>query len=334
MTNKVENIFLTFLILTYKRPEKVKRLLEQFLDERWKNILNLKLEIIIADDYSCDNTKEILEPLLIRLINFGWKVEYILREHNLKGDYNLYKGLYDDSSGEYTWFLCDDDCIVIQEAIIFLQNVFHYKPFVAICGFKQGKSNEYSNNLGNKIRMSNSFEDSIELISHYPKTSTYIFKRVLKDLTLVNFERWNGTLYAWIGLGIYMIGRNDLNGVLVYPYLTVYADDEYGELRYSYRVFKNLNFVIRDSINLIGIVLDDEFYKLPFLQEDDELSLNILGLQAHYSIKTDITYSEIILRQEIKYFKNNVLKIFLKPRRLILTSKFVYVRISDYFKNN
>jgi hypothetical protein len=48
MTNKVEKIFLTFLVLTYKRPEKVKRLLEQFLDERWKSILNFKLEIIIS----------------------------------------------------------------------------------------------------------------------------------------------------------------------------------------------------------------------------------------------------------------------------------------------
>lgn len=324
----------TFLIITYRRPEKVKRLLIQFLDTAWLEIINLNLEIIIADDHSNDNTKDLIRPIIEDLIIFGWNVKYIYRETNVKGDYNLYKGLVNDSSGEYIWLLCDDDCLVINESINFIRTVFLYKPIIAICGFKQGNFIKYGNNLGNKIRMSKSFEDSIELISHYPKTSTYIFKKGLDNLSFEKFLRWNGTLYAWIGLAISMVGNNNGFGVLAYPNITVFADNEYGELRYSYRVFRHLNYVVRDSISLTTLTVKNSIYELPYLQKDDEISLNILGLQAHYSKKTDIRYSNAILRSEIEFFKKNKFSILYKRQRIILASKLIFVYLQNCFNKN
>ena len=260
--------------------------------------------------------------------------QLIYFQKNLRDEedaYNLYKGLVNDSSGEYIWLLCDDDCLVINESINFIRNVFLLKPIVAICGFKQGNFIEYGNNLGREIRMSNSFEDSIELISHYPKTSTYIFKKYFDHVSFEEFTRWNGTLYAWIGIAISMVGNNNGFGVLAYPNITVYADNEYGELRYSYRVFRHLNYVVRDSINLTKLPVNNNIYELPYLQKDDELSLNILGLQAHYSKKTDIRYSNSILKNEIKFFKKNIYLIFFKSQRIILVSKLIFVIIQNYF---
>lgn len=327
----MNDIFLTFLIITYKRPNKVYRLLEQFLDEEWLAIFDLKLEIVIADDHSNDHTASILEPIITKLRNFGWTVHYIYRESNLKGDLNLYTGLVYDSKGEYSWLLCDDDSLIVPEAIKFVKTIIDYKPLVAICGFRQGNSIKYTNNLGDIIKVSESFKDSVEMISHFPKTSTYVYKRELEYLKFEHFDRWNGTLLAWIGLGIYMVGKNNGIGVLLYPNITAYADDDYGLLRYGYRVFRNVGIVVRDSINLAGYNLNILSENSSFLKDDDELALNILGLQAHYSLKSDIKYIDKILKEEIRFLMKNFIKIFLKRKRIILGLKLCFVLLERFF---
>ena len=119
----------------------------------------------------------------------GWNVRYINRETNLRGDLNLYKGIVDDSNGEYTWLLCDDDCLNTNESVNFIKSIFKYRPVVAICGFKQGNITKYTNSLGAELSINSDFEESVRLISHYPKTSTYVFKRKLEDLNYEYFKR-------------------------------------------------------------------------------------------------------------------------------------------------
>jgi glycosyltransferase involved in cell wall biosynthesis len=327
----MSNTFLTFLIITYKRPIKVKRLLDQFLNSAWEEIYNLNLEIIVADDNSNDDTASTIQPTILLLRKLGWNIKYLNRDINLRGDLNLYKGIVDDSNGEYTWLLCDDDCLNISESIDFIKAIFKHRPIVAICGFKQGNLTKYTNSLGDKLSISYDFEESVKLLSHYPKTSTYVFKRRLEDLNYEYFKRWDGTLFAWIGLGIYMAGKNIKDGVLAYPKLTVFADEDYGVLRYSYRVFKNLRLVIQDSIQLLGYDINTFKNNSNLLVQEDESALNILGLQAHYSLKSDIKYSDSILLEETLFFKRNFLKIFFKKKRFVLALKLLFVRIVRLF---
>jgi glycosyltransferase involved in cell wall biosynthesis len=327
----MNNVFISFLIITYKRPAKVKRLLNQFLDSAWEEIYSFNLEIIIADDNSSDETASTIEPTIQKLRKSGWSIKYVNRETNLRGDLNLYWGIVNDSNGEYSWLLCDDDCLDIKESINFIKAIFNHRPIVAICGFKQGNLIKYTNSLGEKLAINFDFEESVKLISHYPKTSTYVFKRKLEDLNYQHFKRWDGTLFAWIGLGIYMAGRNIKDGVLAYPKITVFADEDYGTLRYSYRVFRNLSFVIQDSIQLVGYNINSFQNNSSLLIQEDEFALNILGLQAHYSLKTDIKYNDSILQEEQLYFKQNFIKIFLNKKRFVLFLKLVFVRIIRFF---
>jgi glycosyltransferase involved in cell wall biosynthesis len=318
----MKNIFLTFIILTYKRPTKVLRLLEQFLDTAWVELNDLNLEIVIADDHSNDNTFALIEPVIQKLKKNGWRLKYVYREKNLQADFNLFSALVNDAKGDYAWLLCDDDFLIVKEAIGFIKYVYKTKPRVAICGFSQGNILKYGNSLGSVPRTTISLEDSIYILCHYPKTSTYIVKRDLKFLIYEYFIRWDKTLFYWIGFSIQLISSYEGSGVSVYPNKTVVADNEYGILRYSYRVFGNLSYVVKDSLAITDLKFNNSLLKFEFLQNRDEIELCILGLQAHYSAKSEITYEHQILAKELKYLLDNLPKAFLTFPRIVLFVKF------------
>lgn len=174
-----QSVFLTFLVITYQRPAKIARLLRYFLDDRWQSLKRMGLQIVIADDHSEDNTREVLEPIITALKAQGWSVKYIYRTKNLRGDRNLYEGYSQDSQGRYVWFLCDDDMLDVANAVLFVKSIAENRPVAAICGFRQGTKHQFGNRqLGEQIRIITEFSESVKLLSQYPKTSTYVLKRI------------------------------------------------------------------------------------------------------------------------------------------------------------
>lgn len=297
-------IFLTFLILTYRRPEKVHRLLKQFLDDRWQALGISNMEIVIADDHSEDDSWEHVKDTLMKLKMLGWSVHYIYRPKNLRGDVNSYQGYIHDAQGEYVWFLCDDDILNIDSAIIYIQEVKLRRPTIAICGFRQGISDEITNDLGSEVRVITDFNEAVFWLIKYPKTTAYMHKRnSIPDGDRL-IQRWDKTLFSWIGFAMILLSTQGTK-LLLFPKITAEADAEYLNLQYSYRVFKCLYEVVSDCYKLLNMSMDNLKSLYPNFQTSDETLLCLKGLSAHYSFRSYVKYSnKILLEEKIFLFKN------------------------------
>jgi glycosyltransferase involved in cell wall biosynthesis len=321
------DIFLTFLIITYKRPEKVARLLSTFLDDRWQQEVDFKFEIVIADDHSEDNTGILILPIIEVLKSKGWFVRYVYRDTNLRGDLNLYYGYTRDSMGKYVWFLCDDDMINVDEAISYLKVVYQTNPLISICGFTQGSDNEISNNFGGEARLITDFTEAVDCLIKFPKTTAYLMRRTHGiDLDLI-FPRWDNTLASWIGYCIYILSKKEEESLLIYPFIVATADDDYSHLSYSFRVFRNFYIVTKDSIDLSGKDFETIRPNLKNLKGEDEIILNLTGLLAHYSRNNPVRYTRDVYKKELNFLKKNWHLIFLSKYRIGKISKFIYTQV-------
>lgn len=329
--NQKMPFFLTFLIITYRRPAKLCRLLNQFLDDRWSDVMHLGLEIVVADDHSEDASREDSGKVIDALRSKGWHVSYRYREENLRGDRNLYYGYSRDSQGTYVWLLCDDDQLVVNEAIRLVAITSERQPLVCICGFAQGDLTVPANRLGSEVRVVHEFPEAVSYLGQYPKTSAYILRRIpSSDLDRL-FDRWDGSLYSWIGVAIYLFGTNPGKGLMLYPPISATADEDYGGLRYSYRVFGKLYQVVRDSIESLGKRYEDVAQAIVghahFMDSryQDEVLMCILGLRAHYNWRSPITYNNATLKEEVKFLRGNVIISCDTPRKFYELAKLLLI---------
>lgn len=326
----MKEIFLTFLIITYRRPEKLNRLLKIFLDKKWM-VLNLKnIEIVIVDDHGEDNSIELTKDTITELEASGWSIRYIYRPYNLRGDRNLYQGYAEDSSGEYVWFVCDDDLLLIDSAIQFIDEVELRRPTIAICGFQQGISNEITNDLGSETRVIIDFNEAVYWLIKFPKTTAYLYKKeYLCDFDKL-LKKWDLTLFSWVGLAIILF-KTKGEKLLLFPEITAEADNEYLNLQYSYRIFGRLYEVVSDCYELFGLSMNDLKIISSKFQATDEIILCLYGLSAHYSCRSLTCYSSKVLLEEQAFLLKNLGRILVKQSRLKAMFRFTLVFVISFF---
>jgi len=289
------------------------------------------MEIVVADDHGMDDTGSVVAPILNQLTEQGWDAKYIYREKNLRGDANLYKGYTRDARGQYVWFFCDDDMIDVSEAIAFILKTAEVRPTVALCGFRQGHRGEISNELGDRVRVVTDLGESVHYCAKFSKTSAYLVKRVASPALDALASQWDGSLYVWIGLCVYLTAMSADSKVLLFPHVVAMADGDFGLLRYSHRVLIKKVDVVCASIRLaqgpgelIEKIEKNRLY-------NDEIVMCLGGLTAHYYPKSPIIYVEKILDQEWKFARQNILRFPAKPRRLIGGVKLIVAMLLHLF---
>lgn len=302
---------ISVLVLTYRRPEKLKRLLMQFESPEMLSVRNCIKEIVVADDCSQDETGAVIAPILEDLVRSGYEARYVCRECNIRGDMNLYQGYRNECTAEYVWTLCDDDVLIPMEAAGFVQEVLNYLPAVAICQFAQGKGDRYGTKFTGSSRRIVDPEIAIEMIARFPKTSAYILKRDLIPQFDQAISGWNGTLFSWIGMSIMLFGRNPDQGLFIYTPLTMLADEGFGSLRYSYRVFQKLGKVVDDAIDKSSCYFGAQLPKLRRTSRS-EISWCLRGLFSHFNPLAPVRYDDGIVSSELKFLTKKMSAIIKK----------------------
>lgn len=122
----MKNKLVSILLPTYNQQQYIKNCIESALNQDYENI-----EIIIADDASTDNTKEIVSSY----IKNTPKVKYFRNENNLGRVANYHKALYEYAKGDYILNVDGDDQLIdntfISDAIKLLNDKPNTKLLVA-----------------------------------------------------------------------------------------------------------------------------------------------------------------------------------------------------------
>ena len=156
-------ISLTIGIPTYNRSSKLEKLLV-VINHQISKINNPKIELIISNNNSEDNTKEVIEKF-----NFSdkIKVKIINQYSNIGFDANV-NSILKKSSGIYTWTLSDDDELkdeAIHEIYKITQSNYNYKFIFINYLISNGKKINFSNYESNSSQEVNSI-DLLKIIDY------------------------------------------------------------------------------------------------------------------------------------------------------------------------
>jgi abequosyltransferase len=101
----MKNYLLSICIPTFNRASFLNELLEEITKEISKNKLELKVQLLVVDGNSKDNTSEIVKSFLNRI-----EIKYFKRETRVGVDKDILKCV-ELADGEYCWLFSDDDRI-------------------------------------------------------------------------------------------------------------------------------------------------------------------------------------------------------------------------------
>lgn len=144
------------IITSYNREDMICTAIESVVNQTYKNI-----EIIVVDDYSKDNTKEIVNSYINR--HSEANIKFLINEQNMGANYSRNRGV-ENSTGKYISFLDDDDEYYptkIEEQVSLMKK--YNDKAIVYCGFNICRKNEqvaqtklkYEGNVLNELLKSN-----------------------------------------------------------------------------------------------------------------------------------------------------------------------------------
>jgi len=232
------------ILTSYKREKKLVRFLRQF-DERFLSV-NSYFEIFIADDDPSSNIKSVIDEILPKL---GVRVNYKKNEINLGQGVNHIEAAKINSQYQYFWFPGDDDLIVADEFIFVLEQIKKIQPTIAAFEFRQGTGLSSGTNLDGVCRVENDINKIIFYLNNFGKCTSSIIKNPgIKFLDYLS-DKFQKSMYQDKNMGVYSILSDPSPTAYIHTRLTAYGDNDYGRLRYSARVFKNLDIGTRKVID-------------------------------------------------------------------------------------
>lgn len=186
---------------TYNRGWCMKEQIERLMTCP-KEVLD-KIEIIISDNCSTDDTQQIIE----KAIASGFICRYIRNETNLGADGNFVSCLR-KATGRYVWLLGDDDIIIIDS----LKKIVEILETSNECGLLH-ISQKYNENVNESKVL-----DKYEIIKHISYHITFISANIVntKYVSNVDLEKYIGTWFPYIPLYYTAITKESSNFIFKY----------------------------------------------------------------------------------------------------------------------
>lgn len=283
------------VLTTYKRNDKIIRFLKDFNNPRFE-IIKPFLDILIADDDPNSN----LEALLGDFANSVFNLTYKRNEVNFGQGKNAANAIYSNFNYDYYWMPGDDDIIIIDEFIDVIQKIKVYRPDVALIEFRQGVNLDGGTFFEGSSRLISEFTECIENIIRFGKNTSTIFKRPSNWAINQVLTTFADCMYQDKVLAIFSYLESSDKKIYLKTELTATGDADYGKLRYSMRVFVNLNLSVSLAINNYNLVNGTQYI---FNVKDAKNAFWWwqFGLKAHFNPSSQLSYSLERLLKEIIY---------------------------------
>ena len=225
---------LSIVIPTYIRAEKLVRLLKNIENEIYGLNLDEKINVLVSDNASTDNTQ--ILALNYKTEKFNYK--YFRQEKNLGFDGNI-RFLYDISDSEYVWFFSDDDILLPGAVVEIQKRLKETNPDVLLFSFIQPIGSEYiAFDLPESVSVITNQEKIIRYIAQYPKISIYICRKIKlteeQQIELMPFYE-NG--FFWIDLCYTVIKAAGKPSICIISKPLASCDDDFHNIRFSPSIF-------------------------------------------------------------------------------------------------
>ena len=296
----------TILITTYNRPEKNKRHLMSFESICWDGLIDCKPTIIIADDLPGGGLRGLCEEYQGKLKSFN--LMYLERKKRLGQGFNLFYAIKTNIKSGYVWCVGDDDILFPEQAVDFINNINKNTPDVAVCEFRQGDNYQDGTFFSGKTRIINDVGVGLELVARFGKLTSVVFKTPDNKMIQLVENNFLGCMYEDRPFAVFSYLCSSEKKLYLKTELTAVGDSDYGLLRYSQRVFVNLN----ECMNLaIKYCSDYKGVMYPTLDTNshDEFRWWINALYATIKKGSKVRYTksrfikEIIIAPEVIYRK-------------------------------
>jgi glycosyltransferase involved in cell wall biosynthesis len=260
--SRINNPLITIGITSYNSEKTIDRALRSALNQSWKN-----KEIIIIDDYSQDNSIEIINKI-IKKYTF---VKFIQNKKNL-GYPACLNTIIKNSNGKYVCFFDDDDYSSNLRLSKQFKRLENFKT-QALCYSHRNVYKDNSNKIDSYVQSIGSkpnepFGDMVvdyillgikkigyswgEFGSGTLMASSEILKKYMFDVQFKRNSEWDLAIRFAIDNGYFI----SVNEPLVSQYKT-YTDDKSGTipLKYSLILRKKHKILLTSSLEYIGSIL-------------------------------------------------------------------------------
>lgn len=186
--------------------------------------INEKIEIIISDNCSTDNTREIVE----KAIKDGFSCSYYRNSENLGMDGN-FVSCFRKAKGKYVWLLGDDDIIIIDSLIRILKILENGE--YGLVHLYQKKDRIVPNEEVEVI------EDNDEFSRKMSYFSTFISANIVRTCYVpdIDFEKYMGTWFTLMPLYIHAMDKQPQNAI---AYFKVFEQDKDSSRNGGYNFFE------------------------------------------------------------------------------------------------
>lgn len=286
-----DNILISICIPTYNRGNKLKNQLEFLIEE----IINCndKVEILVGDNCSNDNTFEIVKNISIKNNN----IKYFQNGENLGIAGNI-EMLFSHSNGKYIWFLGDDDRLEkysIENLIKYIYKNYFSIDLLLINHYvikKNQRFKFYDFDCVNIKRLSNIFIDRYH--NGLMFISSLIYRKQLIS-NLIHDKHINRNITLPLGLSLVSGKKN----IKIFEKPIIY--NEWGNTSWSNEAYK-VNSI--DKVLLLNRL--ENVYGLHYLKKFMKFysfNLNLIK----FIFYSNISYREriTILKNLVKSTKNN-----------------------------
>jgi glycosyltransferase involved in cell wall biosynthesis len=245
---------LTIAIPTYNRVDKLKRLINNILNQSFS--FSEEIELMISNNSSTDETSQFLETLIINHRNL--KVKTYNQETNLGFDGNI-SFLYHNSNSKYIWFFADDDLLLPDTINTIVDTLKREEPSALLFSFGQPPGSTRGSFTFKDIV--SSFYDKkylVELSVKWPKISTYLLlntKFTEEDSAFVETQFGFGWMHLCLIFSV--LNYYEKPKLTIISKVLAECDEEFDMLSWSpsyisdsYHVF-NHPFVIKNCPNIL-----------------------------------------------------------------------------------
>jgi glycosyltransferase involved in cell wall biosynthesis len=279
-----KNFLITVIIPTYNRDDTIKRAIDSVLNQTYKN-----LELIIVDDGSTDNTKDVIKKYLK-----DKRIRYFYKQN--KGVSSARNLGIKKANGEYIAFLDSDDEFEKNKLKVQLEKMIKFNIFFSICNSLEIKNNKIKRFL--KYKKSFLFDKLFFIKNNIPiSASLFMLKR-------------NISIFFNEKLPI----ANDRDFLMRYlkENKVLFIKDP---LVKRYRTFDNIRLSANSKLKIKGIkelikLFKENEYRLPEAINSEKISYLTINLGFWLLLDNKFKKGRIALKKGLKLSKNPKNKIY------------------------